>query len=59
MDLFADNTKELFCEIWEAIFQTESAIEDSRQQLMRDANFDIKRAFKMMTSDGEGDLISR
>jgi Ca2+-binding EF-hand superfamily protein len=64
MDLFADNTKELFCEIWEAIFQTESQIESTRQRLMRDAGFDIKRAFKMISNGAEqisrqdlGDLL--
>ena len=30
VDLFADNTKELYCEIWEAIFQSESEIENTR-----------------------------
>lgn len=30
MDLFADNTKELFCEIWEALFDTEAQIEVTR-----------------------------
>ena len=30
MNLFADNTKELFCEIWEALFDTEAQIEVTR-----------------------------
>lgn len=30
VELFADNTKELYCEIWEAIFNSESEIEKTR-----------------------------
>lgn len=58
-DLFADSTKELFVGIWEAIFKLEGEVEMNRQQLMRDPNFDIKKAFKMITHDGQGDSISR
>ena len=50
-ELFSEKTKSLYCETWEAVFSSESEIEQTRQQLMKDPYFDIKKAFRSLIVD--------
>lgn len=53
MELFTEETQQLYRQLWEQFFSSEMAIESERQLLLKNPYFDIQKAFKLFESANE------
>ena len=56
--MFSEHTRELYAALWDQILQAEMIIEQERQLLLQNPNFDVQKAFALFESTNDEGAVN-
>ena len=56
---FNDLTREIYQQIWQLHFIVETLVENMRQRMLKNPNFDISKAFRDIDANSKGHITAQ